>query len=85
MFDVEDLKARTHELADFVEAASREYGFDAIIVRSATKLDAATIDAVRNAVPSARERLFIGGKSMGGRAAIEIGPSPTTLGRGRFR
>jgi predicted esterase len=29
VFDQEDLVFRTHELADFVEAASREYGLDA--------------------------------------------------------
>jgi phospholipase/carboxylesterase len=28
VFDVEDLKYRTHELADFVEKASKVYGFD---------------------------------------------------------
>ena len=28
VFDLEDLVFRTHELADFVEAASRAYGFD---------------------------------------------------------
>jgi phospholipase/carboxylesterase len=28
IFDIEDLKFRTHELADFVEKASRVYGFD---------------------------------------------------------
>jgi predicted esterase len=28
VFDVEDLVARTHELADFVAAAARRYGFD---------------------------------------------------------
>lgn len=28
VFDVEDLKLRTHELADFVVAASKVYGFD---------------------------------------------------------
>ncbi|MGL4610596.1 MAG: alpha/beta hydrolase [Trueperaceae bacterium] len=28
VFDIEDLKFRTHELADFVSAASREYDFD---------------------------------------------------------
>ncbi len=28
VFDIEDLKARTHELADFVEAAAAAYGFD---------------------------------------------------------
>ena len=28
VFDLEDLKFRTHELADFVEAASKVYGFD---------------------------------------------------------
>src|ERR671919_990136 len=28
VFDTEDLKFRTHELADFVENASRVYGFD---------------------------------------------------------
>jgi uncharacterized protein len=32
----------------------------------------AAIDAVRDAVPSARDRLFIGGKSMGGRAATHV-------------
>jgi phospholipase/carboxylesterase len=29
VFDIDDLKFRTHELADFVETASRVYGFDA--------------------------------------------------------
>jgi predicted esterase len=29
VFDVEDLTRRTHELADFVAAAARRYGFDA--------------------------------------------------------
>lgn len=29
VFDIEDLKFRTHELADFVENASKAYGFDA--------------------------------------------------------
>src|ERR671926_467338 len=28
VFDHEDLVARTHELADFIEAAAEEYGFD---------------------------------------------------------
>jgi phospholipase/carboxylesterase len=28
VFDIDDLKFRTHELADFVETASRVYGFD---------------------------------------------------------
>lgn len=28
VFDLEDLEARTHELADFVQAAANEYGFD---------------------------------------------------------
>src|ERR671918_2715371 len=28
VFDTEDLKFRTHELADFVENASKVYGFD---------------------------------------------------------
>jgi phospholipase/carboxylesterase len=28
VFDLEDLRARTHELADFVEAAGRSYGLD---------------------------------------------------------
>ena len=28
IFDIEDLKYRTHELADFVKKASRYYGFD---------------------------------------------------------
>ena len=28
IFDIEDLKYRTHELADFVKKASRFYGFD---------------------------------------------------------
>ncbi|AIF83224.1 putative esterase [Candidatus Nitrososphaera evergladensis SR1] len=28
VFDMQDLKFRTHELADFVEAASKAYGFD---------------------------------------------------------
>jgi phospholipase/carboxylesterase len=29
VFDLDDLRHRTHELADFVEAAARSYGFDA--------------------------------------------------------
>jgi predicted alpha/beta-hydrolase family hydrolase len=39
----------------------------------------ATIAAVRDAVPSARERLFIGGKSMGGRAATHVAADDRTL------
>lgn len=29
VFDIEDLKARTHQLADFVQSAASAYGFDA--------------------------------------------------------
>lgn len=29
VLDVEDLKARTHELVDFIEAAAKQHGFDA--------------------------------------------------------
>lgn len=39
----------------------------------------AAIDAVRTAVPSARERLFIGGKSMGGRTATHVAAEDATL------
>lgn len=28
VFDVDDLKARTHELVEFIEAAAKEHGFD---------------------------------------------------------
>jgi len=39
----------------------------------------AVIDAVRAHLPSARERLFIGGKSMGGRAATHVASDDPTL------
>jgi hypothetical protein len=39
----------------------------------------AAIDATRAAVPSARERLFIGGKSMGGRAATHVAAEDDAL------
>jgi len=39
----------------------------------------AAIDAARAAVPSAHERLFIGGKSMGGRAATHVAADDRTL------
>lgn len=32
VFDLEDLRVRTHELADFVEAASEQYGFERSLV-----------------------------------------------------
>jgi predicted alpha/beta-hydrolase family hydrolase len=39
----------------------------------------AVIDAARAHVPSARDRLFIGGKSMGGRAATHVAAGDSTL------
>ncbi len=45
VFDVEDLKARTHELADFVSAAAREYDFDAEKVVAAGYSNGANIAA----------------------------------------
>ena len=39
----------------------------------------AVIDAARGDVPSARERLFIGGKSMGGRAATHVAADDNDL------
>jgi uncharacterized protein len=42
----------------------------------------AAIDATRAAVPSARERLFIGGKSMGGRAATHVAAEDRALALG---
>src|SRR4026209_2924110 len=45
VFDLEDLKARTHELADFVLAAAREYGFDAGRVFAAGYSNGANIAA----------------------------------------
>jgi hypothetical protein len=39
----------------------------------------AAIDAARAEVPSARERLFIGGKSMGGRAATHVAAEDAAL------
>jgi len=39
----------------------------------------AAIDAARAAIPSARERLFIGGKSMGGRAATHVAADDRAL------
>jgi predicted esterase len=45
VFDVDDLKARTHELADFVAAAAREYGFDARRVFAAGYSNGANVAA----------------------------------------
>ena len=39
----------------------------------------AVIDAARAEIPSARERLFIGGKSMGGRAATHVASEDSAL------
>ena len=39
----------------------------------------AVIEAARNEIPSARERLFIGGKSMGGRAATHVAAADREL------
>ena len=39
----------------------------------------AAIDAARTEIPSARERLFIGGKSMGGRAATHVAAGDPSL------
>lgn len=40
----------------------------------------AAIEAARSEIPSARERLFIGGKSMGGRAATHVAAGDSALG-----
>jgi phospholipase/carboxylesterase/glyoxalase family protein len=45
VFDVEDLTRRTHELADFVAAAARRYGFDAARVVAAGFSNGANIAA----------------------------------------
>ena len=45
VFDVEDLKFRTHELADFVEKASKVYGFDLRYVVSVGYSNGANIAA----------------------------------------
>jgi phospholipase/carboxylesterase len=45
VFDHEDLVRRTHELADFVEAASQEYGFDPSKVVAAGYSNGANIAA----------------------------------------
>jgi predicted esterase len=45
VFDVEDLKAGTHELADFVAAAARQYGFDPARVYAAGYSNGANIAA----------------------------------------
>jgi len=45
VFDHEDLVRRTHELADFVEAASQEYGFDPSKVVAAGYSNGANITA----------------------------------------
>src|ERR671912_10957 len=45
VFDVEDLKVRTHELADFVGAAAREYGFDPTRVYAAGYSNGANVAA----------------------------------------
>ena len=42
----------------------------------------AAIEAARAEIPSARERLFIGGKSMGGRAATHVAESDPALALG---
>ena len=45
VFDIEDLKFRTHELADFVEKASKVYGFDLRYVVSVGYSNGANIAA----------------------------------------
>lgn len=45
VFDEEDLRARTHELADFVTAAARDYGFDATRVTAVGFSNGANIAA----------------------------------------
>ena len=45
VFDVEDLKSRTHELADFVAAAAREYGLDPARVYAAGYSNGANVAA----------------------------------------
>jgi predicted esterase len=45
VFDVEDLKSRTHELADFVASAAREYGFDPARVYAAGYSNGANVAA----------------------------------------
>lgn len=81
VFDVEDLKHRTNELADFVAAASRTYAFDAGQVVAAGFSNGANIAAAMLLLrPQALERAVLF------RAMIPLEPEsrPDLTGRGVF-
>ena len=81
VFDIEDLKRRTHELTDFVTAAAKEYGFDATQVTAAGFSNGANIAAAMLLLrPESLENAILF------RAMVPLQPEalPDLMGKGAF-
>jgi len=87
VFDIEDLIARTHELADFVGAAARQYGFDAANVIAVGYSNGANI---ASSMMMLRPGAFAGGillrpmVPLEPEAAVDLTGTPVYLGAGRM-
>jgi predicted esterase len=81
VFDLDDLRRRTHELADFVAAASVEYGFDAAQVVAAGFSNGANIAA---AVMLLRPESLANAILFRAMVPVEPDPRPDLTGRGVF-
>ncbi|MFI5232565.1 MAG: alpha/beta hydrolase [Gemmatimonadales bacterium] len=81
VFDLDDLRRRTHELADFVAAAAAEYGFDAAQVVAAGFSNGANIAA---AMLLLRPESLSDAVLFRAMVPIEPDPLPSLTGRGVF-
>lgn len=81
VFDLDDLRRRTHELADFVAAAAAEYGFDAAQVVAAGFSNGANIAA---AMMLLRPESLAGAILFRAMVPLEPGPLPDLNGKRVF-
>ena len=81
VFDLDDLRRRTHELADFVAAAAIEYGFDATQVVAAGFSNGANIAA---AMMLLRPESLANAILFRAMVPLEPDPLPDLTGRGVF-
>jgi predicted esterase len=81
VFDLDDLRRRTNELADFVAAAAAEYGFDSALVTAAGFSNGANIAAAMMLLRPASLANAVLFRAM---VPIEPDPLPNLTGRGVF-
>ncbi|HEY2848779.1 MAG TPA: alpha/beta hydrolase [Gemmatimonadaceae bacterium] len=81
VFDLDDLRERTHELADFVAAAAADYGFDAAQVTAVGFSNGANIAA---AMMLLRPDVLAAAVLFRAMVPLEPDPRPDLRGRGVF-